>query len=196
MKMRKIVMGILIAGLVLSLGVGLTWAANNSQSPTTNTQTATTIQQETSTDTLNCPDFYGRAMRHMGQKAANFEERAANLEERAANLREKMLSNLKEKLGLTDDQVSQIQAALDSSSETVKNLQDQLKTAQQDLRDALLANPTDNLKLAQAQEKISSLEKQLLDNRVQTALKIKEIVGADKFSEFSPFLLRPQPPKP
>lgn len=177
--MRKIVMGILIAGLLVSLGVGLTWAADNSQTTTTNTQTSSTVQQGTTTDTVNCPEYFRRGMRHLG----DLEKRAQNLEERAANLKERMLSDLKDKLGLTDDQISQIQTAIQSAQDTVQTLQDQLKTAQQDLRDALKANPADTVKLAQAQETIASLEKQLLDNRVQTALKVKEIVGPDKFAQ-------------
>lgn len=186
MRMKKIITGILIAGLLVSLGVGLTWAANNPQTSTPNTQTNTSVQQGTTT-TTSCPQFFGRGMRRLGK----LEQGAANLEQKAANLRQKLITQLKEKLGLTDDQISQIQAVIQSTQDTMKNLQTQLQTARKNLVDALKANPTDTVKLAQAQETIASLEKQILDNQVQTALKIKEIVGPDKFSQlgncFGPF---------
>ncbi|MGB9553008.1 MAG: Spy/CpxP family protein refolding chaperone [bacterium] len=186
--MKKIITGILIAGLLVSLGVGLTWAANNPQTATSNTQTNSSIQQgTTTTSTTSCPGFFGRGMRRLGK----LEQGAATLEQKAANLQEKLITQLKEKLGLTDDQVSQIKAAVQSAQDTMKNLQTQLKTARQNLIDALKTNPTDTVKLAQAQETIASLQKQILDNQVQTALKIKEIVGPDKFSQlgncFGPF---------
>lgn len=186
--MKKIITGILIAGLLVSLGVGLTWAADNPQTATSNTQTNTSIQQgTTTTSTPSCLGFFGRGMRRLGK----LEQGAATLEQKAANLQEKLITQLKEKLGLTDDQVSQIKAAVQSAQDTMQNLQTQLKTARQNLIDALKANPTDTVKLAQAQETIASLQKQVLDNQVQTALKIKEIVGPDKFSQlgncFGPF---------
>lgn len=195
--MKKIISGILIAGLLVSLGVGLTWASDTTQTTTPTTLNSSSpnpkIQNGTGSETPSCPEYFHRGMKRMRE----LEMGARRLEERAGNLKERLLSDLKERLGLTDDQISQIQTAIQSSQETIKALQDQLKTARQDLRDALVANPTDIVKLSQAQDKIASLEKQILENHVQTALKVKEIVGPEKFSQLDgcfPLFLGPRPP--
>lgn len=188
-------MGIVITGLLVSLGVSLTWASDTNQTTTPNATESSsptpTIQGETNTDTLSCPGYFRRGLKHM----RDLEMGAQRLEEKAGNLKERLFSDLKERLGLTEDQISQIQTAIQSSQETMKALQDQLKTARQDLRDAMVANPTDTVKLSQAQEKIVSLEKQVLENHVQTALKVKEIVGPEKFAQLDgcfPLFLGPR----
>lgn len=192
--MKKLIAGILVAGMLVSLGVGLTWASDTNPATSTSTSVSTpTIQQKTNTDTPTCPEYFHRGMKRL----RDMEMGAKRLEERAGNLKDRLLSDLKERLGLTDDQISQIQSAIQSSQQTVQTLQDQLKTARQNLKEAMVANPTDTAKLSQAQETIASLEKQILENRVQTALKVKEIVGADKFAQLDgcfPLFLGPRPP--
>jgi Spy/CpxP family protein refolding chaperone len=96
------------------------------------------------------------------------------------------LSNLKDKLGLTnltDAQLSRLSDLYTSTASTVKGLEQQMRTAEQDLQHAILANPTDQAKLNQVQSTLSALRSQILQTAINAALQAKQIVGSDNFSK-------------
>ena len=87
---------------------------------------------------------------------------------------------------LTDAQKQQLQDLDKSRQDSEKALQDQLQQALQQLKDALVANPTDTTKLQQAQATILSLEDQLATSRTDFALKAKEITGGAALGPMGP----------
>ncbi|MCX5973130.1 MAG: periplasmic heavy metal sensor [Coprothermobacterota bacterium] len=93
---------------------------------------------------------------------------------------------------LTDAQKQQLQDLDKSRQDSEKALQDQLQQALQQLKDALVANPTDTTKLQQAQATILSLEDQLATSRTDFALKAKEITGGAALGPMGPDMEGPK----
>ncbi|MCX5975921.1 MAG: periplasmic heavy metal sensor [Coprothermobacterota bacterium] len=87
---------------------------------------------------------------------------------------------------LTDAQRQQLQDLATSRQDSDKALQDQLQTARQQLKEALVANPTDTAKLQEAQSQILSLEDQLAASNTDFALKAKEITGGAALGPMGP----------
>ncbi|MEI6308931.1 MAG: periplasmic heavy metal sensor [bacterium] len=93
---------------------------------------------------------------------------------------------------LTNTQRQQLQDLDKSRQDSDKALQDQLQTARQQLKDALVANPTDTAKLQEAQSQILSLEDQLAASRTDFALKAKAITGGAAFGPMGPNMEGPE----
>jgi Spy/CpxP family protein refolding chaperone len=90
-------------------------------------------------------------------------------------------------LALTDTQKQQLQDLAQKQQDSAKALQDQSMTAVQQLKDALVANPTDQAKLSQAQSQILSFQDQLAKAQTDFALQVKGIVGPDQFGNLGRF---------
>jgi Spy/CpxP family protein refolding chaperone len=82
---------------------------------------------------------------------------------------------------LTDAQKQQLQDLRKQEQDSTQALATQLKDAAQQLKDALLANPTDTAKLQQAQATILSLESQLAQIRNDFLIQAQQIAGTDAF---------------
>jgi Spy/CpxP family protein refolding chaperone len=93
------------------------------------------------------------------------------------------LSNLKDKLGITDAQITQLEDLRTSTTSPMQQLRDQMQTAEKDLRDAIQADPTDTTKLGTAQTTLSNLRARQLQAQVNMALQAKQIVGQDLFAK-------------
>ena len=93
------------------------------------------------------------------------------------------LSNLKDELGVTDAQITQLNDLRTSTASSMQQLRDQMQNAEKDLRDSIQANPTDTAKLQTAQTTLSTLRAQQLQAQVNVALQAKQIVGPDIFAK-------------
>ena len=93
------------------------------------------------------------------------------------------LSKLKDELGVTDAQITQLKDLRTSTASAMQQLRDQMQTAEKDLRDAIQADPTDTAKLQTAQTTLSNLRAQQLQSQVNIALQAKQIVGPDIFAK-------------
>lgn len=179
----KIFKGIIVGGLAIALLGGLAWSG------------MALAKGDTGTSSTEAPSTPTASSTH-----TSFERPAMGKAHRCPDNQKGDFSNKLNELNLTEEQKTQIQDVLETAREKGQELQDQLREAQQNLMDAIKASPTDNNAIAQAEEKVVEIEKSLLDNRVQTALKLKEILG-DKFSDF-PFFRGPSehfqgpPPEP
>lgn len=194
--MRKIVLVIVAAALLLSIGGGIVSAAQTPTSTfqeTPNQEVAPTATEDQTLDQrLN---FIEKGVQELLQRVPDPEKRPPEMPfafggpgHRQMRGAGDIIGSLKEKFGLTDDQVNQLKTLLEGNQETVKGLRDSLQNAQEELVQALKSDPTDITAVQQATEKIASLEKELLENRVQLALRIKDIVGPDIFQKMGNFL--------
>ncbi|MCX5970740.1 MAG: periplasmic heavy metal sensor, partial [Coprothermobacterota bacterium] len=153
-----------------------------------------------------CGDRMDRRMDQMGIRMNRMGERIDRLEERL-NMKDQTgtgtemerppfemgqrpdkgmdpdLSNLKDKLGITDAQITQLKDLRTSTASPMQQLRDQMQTAEKDLRDAIQANPTDTAKLQTAQTTLSNLRAQQLQAQVNVALQAKQIVGPEIFAK-------------
>ncbi|MEI6310379.1 MAG: periplasmic heavy metal sensor [bacterium] len=93
------------------------------------------------------------------------------------------LSNLKDELGITDAQITQLKDLRTSTASSMQQLRDQMQTAEKDLRDAIQADPTDTAKLQSAQTTLSNLRAQQLQAQINVALQAKQIVGPEIFAK-------------
>jgi len=133
--MKKWILALIVAGLLLT--GGLTWALLPAQAQTTDSPTTT-----------------------------------ANPTSRPAD-----------NPALTDAQLQQLQDLRQQEQDSATALSTQLKDAAQQLKDALLANPTDTAKLQQTQATILSVESQLAQMRNNFLIQAQQIAGADAFQK-------------
>jgi Spy/CpxP family protein refolding chaperone len=99
-----------------------------------------------------------------------------------------MLSRLQEKLGLSDDQMTQIRGVFQQQRDAQRQLGKTMRQAQTDLRQLAL-NAGDPNAIAAKKAEISQLSAQALDLRVQTLQQIGPILTAeqrDKFAQMGP----------
>jgi Spy/CpxP family protein refolding chaperone len=153
-----------------------------------------------------CGDRLDRRMDQMGMRMDRMGERLDRLEERL-NMQDQTetdtemeqppfemgqrpdkgmapdLFNLKDELGITDAQVTQLKDLRTSTASSMQQLRNQMQTAEKDLRDAIQADPTDTAKLQTAQTTLSNLRAQQLQAQINVALQVKQIVGPDIFAK-------------
>ncbi len=200
--MRKTIIAIVAAAIMLSLGGGLVSAAQTSTATSVATPdeaTSTDFENQTIDQRLT---FIEKGVQELLQRVPDSEKLPPEMPPAfgGPGHRERrgtgdQIDLFKKKFGLTDDQVNQLKAIFEENQEPVKGLQESIKSAQEELKLALKSNPTDMNAVQQATEELASLEKDLLENMVQQILKIKEVVGPDIFQEigrfWGPFRLMP-----
>jgi Spy/CpxP family protein refolding chaperone len=99
-----------------------------------------------------------------------------------------MLSRMQQKLGLTDDQVTQIRGVFQQQRDAHRQLGKTMRQAQTDLRQLAL-NAGDANAIAAKKAEIAQLSAQSLDLRVQTLQQIGPILTAeqrDKLAQMGP----------
>lgn len=87
------------------------------------------------------------------------------------------------KLNLNDTQMQQLKEIHKNTQEQVKPLRDDLKKAHQALRDALAADTPDMAAVAQIKDQIKTLQGQLLDLRVDSMSKTRQILTPEQFKK-------------
>jgi Spy/CpxP family protein refolding chaperone len=103
-----------------------------------------------------------------------------------------MIDQIQQNLGLTDDQLQQLKDLRASAQTKMEPIQTQMRTAQETLQQALQANPIDAVQVQQAQAQLDALRGQILQARVDEALQIKALVGAEAFAKLLEALKLPE----
>lgn len=103
--------------------------------------------------------------------------------EETKNHRKALKEELAKELGLTEEQQAQLSETRKANQAVVKGLLESLKTARTALREELGKYDSDAAKVQSLATEVKNIEAKMIDQRIASVSKIKEILTAEQFGK-------------